>query len=217
MYRIPSPLRLYQLVGVYVLVLFAEFLILGLTSISFLDFLLVAVGSAVPFVAVWLAKRTQYSFDEMGIYRRGRLLLDWAEVGSVQVVSLNRSFFHGFGFALMPRNPILVAAVLALPDPASNLREVEYSLAVVVTPRDDGRRLTIPADFDGFMDQVLGQKMQDAISSRRLIADFSFVEQRLCLTAWTRWAMSERVEDHSFLSRRLLESSNGCAASRCGS
>ncbi len=38
--------------------------------------------------------------------------------------------------------------------------------------------MTIPADFDGFMNQVLGQKMQDAMSPTHVAGDFSIVEHQ---------------------------------------
>jgi hypothetical protein len=177
MYSIPSPLRVRILIEAYALVLFAEFIVFGLTSVSFAVFLLISLASVVPFIAIWFAKKTQYSFGEVGLYRRGRLLLDWSQVSSVQVMVLSKSFYHGLGFVLAPRNPVLVAAVLELPDPSDNLREVDHSLTVTVSPKE-GRRRVIPADFDGFMDRVLGQKMQDVISSRHLAVSVSFVEHK---------------------------------------
>lgn len=152
--------------------------------------LFILIISSLPFLVIWTTRGTVYSFDNRGLYKRGKMLLDWTNVKSVEIIAHNKSFSHSFGFLAMPRTWITAAALL---DP-SNLQElvptmtgVSYSLSLVFHSRGtipggqtSNKRqevVHVPADFDKFVDQLALQKMKDAVSSRGLDVSFTFVDQ----------------------------------------
>jgi len=85
-------------------------------------------------------RRAKYSYDEHGIYRKGKLLFDWYHVN--KVTSLFKGSSRGIN---VPVGPSLMAVLTGGPTQQVNYESYGATLSFVLT---DGNTVSIPTNLD---------------------------------------------------------------------
>jgi hypothetical protein len=146
-----------------------EAIISGTFLASIAAFATLALITIFAGVTIAFLRRTMYSFDEKGLYKGERLLLNWADVWRVETVYYNHSFSHTFWISGIPRGGMGLPILLGTPTdqliPQATV--VSYGVSFVFYDRL-GKTLVVHTNLDRLLKTRVPQKMKEAIDSRRL-------------------------------------------------
>lgn len=168
---IPSPLSAAHLVSILVLTLVAEFLTLSLASADLALYTLTALVTLAVWMVYFHILRGSFSFDEHGLYSKGKMILDWIDVKRVETNFFNKSFAHNIGLWGFPRTPLGLLVSVDLN--RMSVVGISYAVSIVFHDRSGGVA-SVPADFDKLLGNGLLIKMKDLVEARNPSVEFTY-------------------------------------------
>jgi hypothetical protein len=175
---IPSSLKPLRLIGWMVGLFLLEAIILSAfvsLNLAFVSAALVTIllGGTLAFL-----RRAMYSFDEKGLYKRGRLLLNWADVKSVETVYYNHSFTHTFWVSGIPRGPAAIPVLMGSSGDQlfPTVSSLSYGVALLFHQRT-GKPVVVHSNLDRLLERRVLEGMREAVQARRLNVDFPTTTQ----------------------------------------
>jgi hypothetical protein len=119
-------------------------------------------------------RRTMYSFDEKGLYKGGRLLLNWADVKSVQTVYYNHSFSHTFWISGIPRGPMALPILLGSRQDQlfPKLSVISYGVSLVFHDKLE-RTFVVHSNLNKLLQRRVPERMREAVETRKLDIEFT--------------------------------------------
>jgi hypothetical protein len=153
------------------------FVLIAIILSAFFSFSLAIASAALvtTFVGETLAflGRAVYSFNEKGLYKRGRLLINWADVKSVETVYYNHSFTHTFWVSGIPRGPAAIPILVRSSGDQlfPSVSSLSSGVALVFHPRI-GKPVVVHSNLDRLLERRVPEGMREAVQARRLTVDF---------------------------------------------